>query len=321
MAIERLRSPYYVPTVNSPSAYLETPALGSTYTFTSIGQTGTVAGQLYRVHQFTSGLSGTLYFLNSGFVDIMLVGAGTPGGYAYYHAGTVGDALNTNYAGGGGGAGALMFIYKYRVETSIGYTFSVGVGGTGVGLTPGTNTVFGAFTALAGGRGGHYGGTGNSAGISGGSGGGASYHYYAGSGYPGLGVFTQGNQGGRCIGVGAAGGGGYATVGSNSITNAGGNGGNGVSINFDGIVRPMCAGGGGGSWAQNTPGNGGLVDGVITGGTGGSSSGAAWQNFNGSNPTALGCGGGGGGTNSAANGYGQYPGNGSSGIIIIRYPV
>lgn len=320
MAIERLKSPYFVANPNEVSAYLETPAVGSTYTFTSIGQVGTVTGQMYRVHQFSAGQTGTLYFRTSGYVDVMMIGGGTPGGYGYYRVDSVAEQNNTNYAGGGGGAGGLVIIYKYLVENSVGYSFNVGVAGIGVGLYPGTDTVFGAYTALAGGRGGHYGGQGNSAGVTGGSGGGASYNYTIGSSAPGLGVFTQGNMGGRCIGQGGAGGGGIGSIGSNSTSSPGGNGGSGISVNFDGVVRPVCAGGGGGGWATNVGGNGGLVDGVITGGTGGYSSGTAWVAFNGSNPTAFGCGGGGGGSN-GANGYGQYPGNGGPGVLIIRYPV
>ena len=312
MAIERLKSPYFVPNPNEVSAYLETPAVGSTYTFTSIGQAGTVTGQMYRVHQFSTGQNGTLYFRTSGYVDIMLVAGGGWGGWAYYN-----NAAATNYAGGGGGAGGLLIIYKYLIENNIGYSFSIGSGAVSVNQTNATDTIFGGYTAVAGGRGGTY-SQGLTAGISGGSGGGGSYDFAYGRSPSGNGILNQGNSGGASAGGVGSGGGGYSTTGFTTASNVGGNG---ISINFDGIVRALCAGGGGGGWALSAGGNGGLVDGVITGGNGGNSNSTAWQTFNGTTPIAFGCGGGGGGTGTASTNNGQYGGNGSNGVLIIRYPV
>jgi hypothetical protein len=314
MTIQRLRDPYSVAVPNQPGAYLETPSVGSTYNFISNGQIGTTVGYQYRVHQFTGGLSGTLYFSRSGFIDLMLVAGGGTGADNYW--GAVGT-YNRWYGGGGGGAGGLLIIYNFEVDTTTAYTYSVGTSPTYPNKGSGGNTVFGPYTAVGGGIGGGYSVGGY--GYPGGSGGGNAYNVFNGAGSPGFGLSPQGKNGGYGDSSSrGGGGGGYVTNGSNG--SSGGQGGSGVTMNFDGTARALCAGGGSGSLYPTGGASGGTVDGVVTGGNGATSTGAAWQPFNGTTPVAPGCGGGGGGAAPADN-NGGYGGSGSNGILFIRYPI
>lgn len=317
MAIQRLRSQYYITPVSTTNgAFAVRPLIGVTYDFEGNGSTNTIPGSRYRIHEFSVGQSGVIQFSRAGYIDILMAAGGGWGGWAYYNNSTA-----TNYGGGGGGAGGLVLQYNFYVDTNTSYGYSVGSGGVSVSNTNATNSIFGPFTAIAGGRGGHYGGTANSPGVSGGSGGGGSYDWTSSANRSGgSGTIGQGNAGGSAAGgVAGAGGGGYSTVGGNTVSSVGASGGNGIKINFNGRDTLMCAGGGGGSWGLNTPGTGGLVDGFIVGGTGGSSNSTVWQTFNGSTPVSPGSGGGGAGTSSSTTNNGQYGGNGSDGIIMIRY--
>jgi hypothetical protein len=314
MAIQRLKSPYYItPVSTTTGAFAVRPLTGRTYDFEGNGSTNTIPGSRYRIHEFSANQSGVIQFIRPGYIDILIVAGGGWGGWGYYNNSTA-----TNYGGGGGGAGGLLLQYNFYVDTTTSYGYSVGPGGIGNTGTNAGNSIFGPFTAIAGGRGGH---TSSGAGVAGGSGGGGSYDFTsAGARVGGAGTIGQGNAGGSSApSVAGAGGGGYSTVGSNTSSNAGASGGNGIKINFNGIDLLMCAGGGGGGWANNAGGPGGLVDGFIVGGYGGNSNTSAWQTFNGTNPIALGSGGGGGGTGSSTTNNGQQGGNGSNGIIMIRY--
>jgi hypothetical protein len=332
MTIQRLKSPYYVPSPGQQTAYLQT-SFGTTSSFVSIGQTGTIAGLTYRTHVFSGNTLGTLYFSNGGYIDLLLLGSGGTGGPGYAITNSGG-----NYGGGGGGAGGLLLLYNFKVDANIGYNFisataPAAAGGAITGIN-GNNSTFGPFTAFGGGKGGGYtdGSVNNIAG-NGGSGGGSSYNYVTGQFQPGYGTAGQGNIGGGInaltpipIGNNSGGGGGFSSAGGPSgvaSPNAGGAGGNGININFDGIVRPLAAGGGSGSYNNGAGGLGGYVDGIETGGRGATNANAAWaQAFNGSVPTALGCGGGGGGAGGmSATAYGGYGGASTAGLIIIRYVV
>lgn len=311
MAIQRLKSPYItnVPVANFP--YLNTPPSGSTYSFISTGQIGTISGYSYRVHRWTPGLTGSVQFATGGLIDLFILAGGGSGGAAYWHG-------NTNQqralGGGGGGAGGLLLVYGFEVDTNTIYTFSVGAA-TATQTTStlsGNNSFFGPYICSGGGAGGEWT---TSSGYSGGSGGGGTYNYQWGQRPGGRGLFgSQGMNGSSATNSSlGGGGGGYTSTPSQSST-----GGSGVSVNFDGTSISVAAGGGGGQ-----SGTGGLVDGIETGGRGGYTPGAAWQNFNGNVPTAYGCGGGGGGTNSPGNptSNGQQGGGGSGGLIMIRYPL
>lgn len=322
MTIQRLKSPYYVPSPGQQTAYLQSPVNATTSSFVSIGQAGTIAGLTYRTHVFAGGTTGTLYFSSGGFIDVLAVGSGGSGG-----SGRGVTQLGRNYGGGGGGAGGLLISYNLKVDTTTAYSFTVG--NTTSAVSNGSSTTFGPLTAVGGGRGGTEGSAANSAGQGGGSGGGAAYDYQSQYGGVGLPVLGQGNRGGgyvfeqQSFSYYTGGGGGYVTAGLIPNSNIGGAGGSGINVNFDGTVRPLCAGGGAGGTNGSGGGVGGTVDGVETGGRGGLNNATNWATaFNGSVPTAIGCGGGGGGSYmQAASDWGTVGGNASAGILIIRYVV
>lgn len=251
----------------------------------------------YWYHTFTS--SGTFTPSSALSADVLVIAGGGGGG---------------SYAGGGGGGGAGGVIYfaNQSLTTSV-YTATVGAGGGAD--TNGSNSVFGVLTA---GVGGGKGGTG-STGFSGGSGGGGSDGAGGSSTQTGTGATSYyGNAGGTGTGAGTTGGGGGGGAGgaggdvSGSFNKVAGNGGIGTnafsswaSATSTGVSSRYAAGGGGASYT----GGGGTAG---TGGTGGGGNGTG-----GSGTANTGSGGGGGGYTSSA----QAPGNGASGIIIIRYAV
>ena len=260
----------------------------------SSGGTVTVNG-LYRVHTFTS--VGTTQFTLSGPASItaqLLVVAGGGGS---------GNPVGTS---GGGGAGGLIFLSTLTL-TSAGspYTVTVGAGGS-YNASPGTggagsNSVFGTYTALGGGYGGHV-----QAGGAGGSGGGSTDGLAAGAALqPTSASGGFGNASGTSAATpvyGAGGGGGAGGVGGNGTTSGGGNGGVGLQITIGGSTAYYAGGGGGGA-------NGG---GAGTGGTGGG--GNASSSGSGSNGTPNTGGGGGGSTANTGNSIG------GSGIVILAFP-
>jgi hypothetical protein len=211
-------------------------------------------------------------------------------------------------SGGGGGAGGLIYGTSYAVSPGVSYTITVGAGGTapgnmaGYGQNGGSSS-FNSIIAVGGGRGSTDPGVGDAGGSGGGgfkanAGGDADYlsprqGYDGGSGR----INTYGWGGG---------GGGSGSVGSNAAANAG-NGGDGTSNSITGSAVTYAGGGGGGVDAR---GGGGPGSGGSGGGGNGASGGSAGSGTNG-----LGGGGGGAGYNP---GYGT-PGNGGSGIVIIKY--
>jgi hypothetical protein len=249
----------------------------------------------YTIHTFTGSATFTPSF--SGQVEVLVVAGGGSGGGS---------------TGGGGGAGGLVYASSYGVSQNTGITVTVGAGGAGVSQTTvgnnGSNSVFGALTAIGGGGGGMTNGSSGAIGRNGGSGGGGAHYTSLNFGTPGTGILGQGNNGGN----GSAGdqssfpgggGGGAGVVGGDPTNSKSGNGGNGLTFSISGYSTTYAGGGGGGSISNG--GNGG-----VGGGAPGTSNGTA-----GGTATAN-TGGGGGGGWFYSGGSG---GAGGSGIVIVRY--
>ena len=255
----------------------------------------------YRTHTYTT--TGTSGFTpaHSGLVEVLVVAGGGQGGNIT-----------------GGGAGGLIYNTAYPVISGKQYAVTVGAGGsTSPGSNAGqngSNSVFGLLTAIGGG-GGAGSGSGYS-GFAGGSGGGGGGDNGT-NGSAGGAVLTQGNPGGTSLttgtNFGGGGGGGAGGPGNNAFTtNVAGYGGSGRLIDISGTPTWYAAGGGGGAYIISSTGTRGLGGSGI-GGNGGQ---------NGTNATSgtanTGSGGGGNGLNSSGNLQGS-PGNGGSGIVIVRY--
>ncbi|MCB1665795.1 MAG: hypothetical protein KDI28_08420, partial [Pseudomonadales bacterium] len=251
----------------------------------------------YVIHTFTS--SGT-FTPPPGItsVEVLVIGGG--GGGPRTAGGT---------GGGGGGAGGV--ISNSAVTISGATTVTVGAAGAGATSNStnggsGGNSVFAASSGTLTAVGGGGGGTGTSNGLSGGSGGGggasnntsrAGGSATSGQGFNGGTSFGTNTNNGRAGG----GGGGAGAVGVNGANQSGGAGGAGFSSAITGSVVTY-AGGGGGS-------NG------VSGGAGGTGGGGAGSSGNGVGENATGYGSGGG----AGRGNGNNGGNGSAGIVIVRY--
>ena len=240
-------------------------------------------GQAYDVYEYLG--SGRLVVDEPGMVEALIVGGGGAGGKSQ---------------GGGGGAGGHFYATDLFIP---GGSQIVKVGGGGARNTAysslsGTPSGLGLYFGLMGG-----GGVGDAqTGANGGSGGGNS----------GIGLETQGHNGGDAssggTGIGRAGGGGGAK--SNGASGSvSGNGGDGLSNSITGDPVVRAAGGGGGSF-NGTPG----VGGSGIGGNGTSDNTAATD---GAENTGSG-GGGGGYPGSGAGGNG---GAGGSGIVIVKVKV
>ena len=267
-----------------------------TYTDSNgLNPTNTPYANGYVVHTFTN--SGTFNSIFGANVDVLVVAGGGGGG---------------SNGGGGGGAGGVLYSNNYPVVSGSNYTVTVGAGGPvhpndASNPTTGSNSVFGALTALGGGGGssrdnGGQGATGGSGGGGGGADGGTRY-------LKGSGTVGQGNDGGNGAGTGGAnntggGGGGAGSPGTAGVLQQAGNGGTGVYYaafeSVGGSPAGWFAGGGAGGKVVN--GNNGL------GGNGGGG------NANVAGVANTGGGGGGGGSGGAG------PGIGGSGIVIVRYP-
>lgn len=232
-------------------------------------------------------------------VDALVVGGG----------GGAGRASHRGAGGGGGGGGVMMGSQTLASGT---YPLSVGAGGAGsLASDPaGTQGANGAassllmWTALAGGGGGDA----TSAGLTGASGGGAGRDV-GGSTFTGGGAlqgFPGGDVSNPFQGLGA-GGGGAGQSGSDSSPGLAGTGGFGVVATITG--QSLTYGGGGGGGAASGRGVAGL------GGAGGGGAGAlAGHGQAATAGSGAGGGGGGGDGTLAANG-----GNGSSGVVYLRY--
>lgn len=293
-----------------------------------LGSTGgviTTSGG-YRIHTFTTAGSATFYADNPGVVEYLIVGAGGSSGVRH---------------GGGGGGGGLL---TGSIAISAGNK-SISVADTTVSITGGSatsamgqtiptaqNSTALGLTAYGGGHGGTYGDSGYSMvnATSGGSGGGSPY-----AGAAGTGTVGQGNNG-AAYGPDVTGGGGGG-AGANA---SGPNGGAGLLNSLDGNAYYYAGGAGGSNWNSTTVTvNGGIggggagqvadAAGSAANGTGGGSarnsgSTAARISNNGvlskSGSGGANTGGGGGGCGQGAyQSYNAQPGNGGSGIVIIRY--
>jgi hypothetical protein len=221
-----------------------------------------------------------------------------------------GSGSNGDGEGGGGGAGGYIEMPSYPATPGGSIPLSVGAGatipGTGRTSADGTNSVFGALTAIGGGGGGSWQGGAGRAGGSGGGGGADS----GGAGpasqpvQPGnSGTYGYGYPGGSAGSRTSAGGGGAGAVGQPAPAGAGGAG-RTSSITGSPVYR---AGGGGGT---NGPASGVSGPGGTGGGGRGSYSGATGQ------PGTTNTGGGGGGGHNDAPTTG---GSGAPGIIIVKY--
>jgi len=281
-----------------------------------LGKGGTVkksANYVYHVFE-TNGIFETE---KSVTVDAIVVGGGGGGG-----KGGVNTAWPCYQGAGGGGAGGLNIVSGIIVNGV--NNVIVGSGGTGATLSSknGINGGISSFSTISvsgGGGGGSYGIKTGSKGGSGGGGasGGVTGGGNSGSHLGGAGTGTEGKSGGGgnrdCGGAGA--GGGYNEVGGGAVSGrGGGKGGNGynASIWMDGIVignNMFAAGGGGGGTKYGSS--------IGNGGNGGSQIGGSGGNSNTAPNNAVdNTGSGGGGGVDTRNG-----GNGSNGIVIIRYPI
>ncbi len=249
-------------------------------------------------------------------VEILVVAGGGGGG----HRAT--SSSGSHFSPGGGGAGGIFFS-KMDITIENYYNIYVGSGGVGVNNNNGQNgenSFFENLIAIGGGGGG--GKRDCNANDGGAGGGGANGSGSCGDGYGGKGIIGQGNDGGgnnagRDGGSGdnLAGGGGQG----GHASGRGGNGGQGVyfgdsfSDNF-GENGWFVGGGGGGTTDQ--------IGGPGIGGLGGGGNGALGGNHEG-DPTIssehgtpnTGGGGGGGGSGT----HNELPGDGGSGIVLIRY--
>lgn len=281
------------------------------------GGTVTTAGS-YRIHTFAS--SGN-FVVPTGFsanAEYLIAAGGGAGGDYFSGSGY-------NAAAGGGGAGGLITnVGSAIVLTSGSYSAVVGAAGvstatnnnSGGFASNGSNSSFNGLTAIGGGRGGagNASVSGNGYGAnSGGSGGGGVRDGFVSAG---SGTSGQGRSGGSYAGTtdgNGGGGGGYSTAGT--VAGDGGYGGSGVTSSISGADVIYCAGGGGGkgnngTWSSANGGSG-------VGGNGATKA----NNAVGGNASSYGCGGGGAGSAIDASSPFARGGNGSQGIVIIRYPI
>ncbi len=260
-------------------------------------------GKDYCVVQFKT-IGKTYEWVTPGLVssiDILLIGGGGRGGRG-------------NWYGGGGGAGgfietntAVVPTYTYQISVGKGATYSPSANSENSTFSYNSSNI---FTALGGGNG--AGLAGNA--TTGGSGGGSSNNGNAAlASDP-----TQGNSGGGCCGDAASppgvgsGGGGAGGSGSSGTPNGnGGAGGAGKSSTITGTIATF-AGGGGGIKNQDgaSTGSGGLGGGGSAASGRGTAVGQAGQVNTGS--------GGGASSNQYSN---AVPGDGGTGIVIIRYEI
>jgi MSHA biogenesis protein MshQ len=292
-----MRARYLIPFLAAAALAAPLPAAAQCTNCTTTTSGGDV------IHTWTTG-AGT-FTVPAGVtnVDVLVVGGGGGGGFPQ------------DRTGGGGGAGGLIYNAAFAVAGTINVTVgAAGTGGVGAGgATAGGNSVFGALTAIGGGRG----GTGPAAGgvfaTSGGSGGGG-YHNPADSGKAGTG--GQGNAGGSGwdsadvnIGFKAGGGGGAGSAGTTATAGVNGTGGAGVQNSISGASLFYAGGGGGGIQ---------VYTGTILGGSGVGGNGGANGTAGTAGSTNRGAGGGGGSRNITTNVAGNG-GNGGSGVVVVRY--
>ena len=244
----------------------------------------------------------------SGKVEVLCVAGGGGGG--------------KNHGGGGGGAGGLLYNSAFTVSSNTGIALTVGAGGQE--QNNGSNTTFSSLTSIGGGAGASEGGSNGNSGGSGGGGSGYATPTDGGSGTTGQGFAggrgsypntdnTYGHGGG---GGGAGSAGTDGTEGNGATVGVAGTGGNGLSYSISGNSQFYAAGGGGGFWGTI---NGGGLGGSGIGGRGGENGTGGNTRHGGNAIPNTGSGGGGGPGLPDANND-RFGGNGSNGIVIVRYP-
>ena len=260
-----------------------------------------IDGVTYRIHSFTTVGSSDFTVTRGGLVDYLLVAGGGGG------------------AAAGGGAGGLL--HGRSIIHSQTYSIFVGEGGS-AGDSPfgssrglnGKNSSFLNLTALGGGGGGAQQNTGRAGGSGGGCG--TNEGSLGGAGTPG-----QGNPGGFAPNTSrpnsTGGGGGAGEPGGDSTRAVGGNGGTGIFLgNLFGSSlgeNGFFAGGGAGGPTNPTS---SAPEG--TAGSPGLGGGAGGNELNVSGRQAMPNTGGGG---RHGDDHSNNPGNGGSGIVIIRYRI
>lgn len=256
------------------------------------------------IHIYFSTGTQNIEIIEGGNVQVLVVAGGGSGGLA----------ASAYSAGGGGGGGEVAYVASFPVTQGI-MSITVGAGGVN---SNGGNSIFGSIQTNGGGRG----GTEGTIASTGGSGGGAGRNFLTAAASVKLYAGGLGNAGGIGItGVsGAAGGGGAGGVGGNVPDGTfGGVGAAGYTSSISAIASVYGSGGGGGArgGGDNAGGNGGT-----NAGKGGGCETASTTAINGRNATnGFGGGGGGaGGGGGVAPANVGVPGNGGSGIIIVRYP-
>ena len=270
-------------------------------------------GKTYKSHTFKSSGTFTVSSLSNDSlkneVDYLIIAGGGGAGADHAGGGGAGGYRTTN-----GTSGANSSAESKVAVTAQSYTITVGAGGTfvttGQAGNNGANSSALGITSIGGG-GGAGSGAGGRNGGNGGSGGGSSRN--AANGTPGTGTSGQGTNGANgqegSPAIGGGGGGGAGVAGAVPSGTVAGFGGNGLSnILRTGSAETRAGGGGGGSYNGTAGGTGGTGG----GGNGGTSSAGA------QNATAN-TGSGGGGAGQVA--IGGKPGNGGSGIVIIRYEI
>jgi len=334
----------WVNTMDSTSNVRGNPFIEAT------GGTITCCGD-YKIHSFTG--PGTFTVTNAGTpagsntVDYLVVAGGGAGASSYRSGG-----------GGAGGVRFSATTYcepspatPLKAPAALpvsaqGYPITLGAGSVKEHISSppdarpvrnpnGSPSIFSTIVSAGGGSGGEYpavrtGGPGGSGGGGNGNPSGPGAQAGGTGNTPPVSP-AQGNNGGaggiassEAPGTGGAsraggGGGGALTVGS-SVSPApdgdGGPGGNGITLNIIGSCSSYGGGGGGGAYTQPYP------TAPAPGGTGGGGVGAgrsASNYVNNSTSGTANTGGGGGGNSAPGLDVGVSPGNGGSGIVIIRY--
>jgi len=272
----------------------------------------TLNGTQYKIHEFVTDGTFTVTKTPPGEkMDVLIVGAGGGGG----------ASSSTTAGGGGGGAGGVI---STTLDVEVATTaITVGSGGAGAtadqdsdGQNGGNTEAFG-LTSLGGGGGGGRGRPGLDGGCGGGGGSGSEQPGGVGlqsSEFVVVGSTTDGGDGeerplSSSVNNAAGGGGSPVFAGLDGTTNAGGAGADSIDVSSEfgtrvGVSGRFAAGGGGGD--GNIPDSERFVSGGVGGGgdagkdaAPNNGSGGGGQRFSGTSP----------------------PGDGGSGVVLIRYEI
>jgi uncharacterized repeat protein (TIGR02543 family) len=307
--------------ISIPQASAASGAVTSGACSSTVGETSTVTVAVVGndcVITFTSGINSWTVPANVAEIDLLVIGGGGAGG---------------TRSGGGGGAGGYVYLTSVSVTPAATINLAVGAGGANTntntqGLS-GSDSSFSLSTVVTA-KGGGGGGTGagsstHYAGLTGGSSGGSdgsnnatntpgaanqgSLNY--GHGTSGA-LGSNGSSSVQWTGGGGGGAGGAGVAGNTNGT--AGAGGAGRSNSITGSSVCYAAGGGGGNegTSTNSAGAGGSCGGTAVGGAGSKGNSVAGNgNVN--------TGSGGGGSGFQDPGGNGTPGNGGSGVVIVRW--